>query len=224
MPEQRYFYDKMKSKQKSKKAQAHIEMIISFALFIGILLFFFFIIKPLPKNSEVPIETIEKNVLNQLTSEVGTLSVITSSENDCYSLDQVKDDYGTSFIEIHDVQNPKKYTIYFHSSFTQSTISCISKPENFQLGVYTKQNLITESGIITFKQEYESNYQNLKQELGITNDFSFSFSPLGEDKIPALSTIKYPPTGVDVIVREFPVQVINNQGQIQNMIFNLRAW
>ena len=187
-------------------------------------MFFFFIINPFPKTSEVPIETIQKSVLNQLTSEIGTLSVIVNDLGDCYSLDQVKDDYGTQFVEIQDPINLKKYTIYFHSMFTQSIISCTPNPPNFKLGVYTKQNMITESDILTLKERYEDNYPSLKQSLGITNDFSFSFRPLGEPNIQTLSTTKTPPTGVEVIVKEFPTQVINNQGQIQNLIFSLRAW
>lgn len=211
---------------KNKKAASHVEIIVAFVLFIGVILTFFFLIKPFSYTEEKPVENIKQAVLNSMTEEIGILSAIVEDpNNDCYNLNDVIDDYGNYFIEVQN--DPKKYTLYFHQMFGRGRISCELQPNrNHNLGIYKKQNFLTKPRITTLKQSYETNYLKLKQTLGIRNDFSIEFKDFNNQQITELTptNLKKPPTGVNVIAKEFPVQVIDKNANINNYVLNLRIW
>jgi len=210
--------------QKNQKAQAHIEIVIAFTLFIGIVLTFFILVKPFAYTQAKPQENIQSIILNSITERIGILSVTTKIDANCYSINDVLGDYGNNFVEIK--ENSRKYEIYFHSMFVQREISCAGNPEDFSLGIYTTQNLLTKPRIITLKDQYETNYPQLKQTLGIKRDFVFEFKDLDRNMISELTPLnqKIPPTGVNVIANEFPVQVIDSEGGVEEYILNLRIW
>ena len=214
---------------KNKKAQAHVEIIISFILFIGVILIFFTLVKPLPKSTEIPINQIQESIINQISLEIGKISAITDNTK-CYSLNTVIDDYGTNFIEIPDTLEPRRYFIYFHPIFTQSSISCSERsanPEDFTLGTYTTEKIIFNPLTETLKADYNTNYQQLKTTLNINSNYNFAiiFKNLQGNTIQELTPDnKQPPTGINVIAKDIPVRVIDNQGEINEYILNLRVW
>ena len=65
---------------------------------------------------------------------------------------------------------------------------------------------------------------SLKNSLGISGEFAFSFKNIISGEIAVLSVSKQIPVGVNVEAKEFPVRVINDQGVIQELIFNLMVW
>ena len=71
---------------------------------------------------------------------------------------------------------------------------------------------------------YNTDYEALKNSLGITSDFVFSFTSLVGIENPALTVLKQPPVGVNIEAKEFPVRVIDNDANIQELILNIRAW
>ena len=77
--------------------------------------------------------------------------------------------------------------------------------------------------IIDLKNAYTV-YDNLKKSLGITNDFLFKTKDLVGTEIEELSVNRNIPQGINVESREIPIRVINNSGQIQELILNIRVW
>jgi len=208
----------------NKKGQGHIEMILSFVIFVGFLIFIFMFLNPFSSKTEpVPVERVQKIVVNVMSLEIGRLSAITDSTSDCYSLDAVN--YGDDFVEIQNVNNPKKYDIYFNEIFGPGVISCSTVPNlNYTLGMYSKENMIIHENVEDLKTDYESGYSSLKSSLGLRNDFSFSFRVIGGNVVEELSVDKNPSAGVNVYAKEFPVKVIDSKGEIRGLIMNLRVW
>jgi len=209
----------------NKKAQGHIEIMISFVLFVGFLLFFFLYMNPFSNAKEkVPIDKIQELIINNMSLKIGILSAIVDTDNDCYSLEDVGE-YGSKFVEIQDLDSPRKFTLYYHEMFGTGTISCVSRPErNFKLGVYKEEDMIVYEQIQNLKENYESNYNLLKSLLGTRDDFSFSFKEIDGEEVEELSVSKQTPSGTERQAVEFPVRVINSTGYIQELILNLRGW
>ncbi len=213
----------MKRQYTQRKAQIHVEMVISFTLFVGILFVFFLLLNPF--SQEEKFVTLTKNiVLEELKGKVGKLSAIVNTENDCYSLSEVNDDYGDNFVEISDSQNSRRYFIYYSPMFVQRTISCEEETgRDFELGVYTEEDFIIENKIFTLKNKYENDYEGLRDSLGV-DDFSFLFRDFQGNVREDYSVERNPYAGVGVVAEEFPVQVIDSQGKIKNYVMNIRIW
>jgi len=209
------------------KAQAHIEVILAFVLFISAITIFFLLFKPLSPSILIPIQDTQDKITNTLSDNVGKLSAIVKTNTDCYSLTNVNPDYGNNFIEIKDPANTKRYTIYYHPTLTQSTISCGIPIDStvYKLGLYSTENFFIKNKITTLKHDYETDYTTLKSTLNLKTDFSFSFKDLYQNTIPELTpTPKTPPVGINIISNDLPVRVIDSNGFIQELILNIRAW
>lgn len=206
------------------KAQMHVEIIISFIIFVGFLIFIFVFINPLDTTpgKQISTEEVKQALIRNMSEEMGILSVIVKTTEDCYFLTDVNE-YGSNFIEIKEA--PRKYTIYFSDVFGEGIISCTSKPDrNFTLGVYYKDEIIFEDYVKGLKNSYEKNYELTKKDLGVSSDFSFSFKDFSGDILPALSVSRESPTGVERDAQEFPVRIIDSSGNIQNLVINVRIW
>ena len=182
------FTQKVKRLKMEKKSQAHVEMILSFTIFVGVLL----------------------------------ISVIIDSDDDCYNRPSK---LGEKFIEIQDSANLRKYTLYFSDYFGIGGVSCSSRiKRNYTLGVYSKESLIMYEKIADLKSRYESDYNLLKQNLGILNDFSWSFKDLNGNEISLLSVSKEIPSGINVQTKEISMIIMDKSGRFYEFIFNLKIW
>ena len=216
----------MEMKKTNKKAQSHVEIILSFVIFIGFLLFVFMFMNPFAKTKPVYImDNIQIAVINEISDEVGKLSIILNETGDCYDFNET--DYDGNYHEVQDPDNIRKYDIYFNDMFSTNAptkkVGC--EQANYTLGTYSKENMIVWQKIIDLKDNYNSDYDNLKLSLGITNDFSFSLKDFAGTEIPELTpALKKIPLGIDVEAREIPIRVINSNGNILELILNIKAW
>jgi len=218
----------MENKKIGIRAQSHVEIILSMVLFVGFLIFIFVFMNPFLKTKQEPvIVDIQEEVINEISSEVGVLSVIVNSSDDCYSLDSVSDEYGNKFIEVHDLENPRRYIIYYGDFFDVQKvgdISCLSKESrNFSLGLYTKESIIVEEKIKNLKERYETDYSDLKQSLEV-RDFLFNFRDMDEIEIIEWSVDKKIPENTDVVSKDILVRVMDDKAKIYEMILNIRVW
>lgn len=240
-------FDRLSSKAQSfsrlsSKAQSHLEIILSFVLFVGFIIFIFIIINPLAKTEDKTdaLENIQKIVIREISSDIGKLSIILEKDNGiCYSFDETNYNNGDINIKYFET-NPanRKYELYFSDIFT-SYYSSIKYPENpvqgcalctscdsknYTLGVYSKEKIIFYNDIKALKQSYDSDYVLLKKELGINNGFLFNFRYIDSEIISNLSVSKQIPSGVDVESKEILINVINSSADFEEMILNIKVW
>ncbi|MBS3075820.1 hypothetical protein J4429_05175 [Candidatus Pacearchaeota archaeon] len=219
------FTQKVKRLKMEKKSQAHVEMILSFTIFVGVLLIVFIFLNPFSKTQEkksYKLELVFKSFLNETVLNAGKISVIIDSDDDCYNRPSK---LGEKFIEIQDSANLRKYTLYFSDYFGIGGVSCSSRiKRNYTLGVYSKESLIIYEKIADLKSRYESDYNLLKQNLGILNDFSWSFKDLNGNEISLLSVSKEIPSGINVQTKEISMIIMDKSGRFYEFIFNLKIW
>jgi hypothetical protein len=209
-------------KKKNKKAQGHVEIILSFLIFIGALIFLFIFINPFAKTEEVSvIDGLQRKIIEEISLEIGKLGVITSCELCCYNF--TLEDYVGNYQEKQEAS--RKYSIYFGEIFNNiSNRNPLCDPSNYTLGTYSKEKMIVENKTLELVIQYNTDYESLKNNLGITNEFAFNFKNLVGEEILLLTVSKQPPVGVNVEAREFPIRMIDNNTNIQELILNIRAW
>ena len=92
----------------NNRAQGHVEIILSFVIFIGFLLFIFIFMNPFAKTKETShiMDNIQKSIINEISGDVGKLSVVVNEGKNCYYF---SNDYGINYAE--DSEANKKYMI-----------------------------------------------------------------------------------------------------------------
>jgi hypothetical protein len=207
-----------------KKGQGHIEVMLSFTIFAGFLLFIFMFLNPFGKGkSDQTIIKIQESIINEISEDVGKLNVFVNNTNDCYDESKILI-YGGKFKENQDFNNPRKYTFYFNDIFGSGAIpSCSAQPgRNYSIGVYSKEKIIIYEKIQTLKTNYTSNYENLKTSLGILNEFMFELKKT--DGSIEISVNKDIPAGIEVESNNIPIRVINSDGIISEYVLNIKVW
>jgi hypothetical protein len=213
---------------KSKHAQGHVEMILSTIFFLGFLMFILIYMNPFTViKKDISIDPIRNAILNEIQSDIGILSVIVNSPDDCYDLSEINLIYGDNFTEgeVFD----RKFTIYYGSFFDpnivgEGSITCLSRPNrDFTFGGYIEDEIIVYEKVQNFKKSYESNYESLKNSLNI-GDFEFKFKDFDNKEIAELSVKGSIPENVNVFSRENPVRVMDKNAEIHEYIFEIKVW
>jgi len=200
---------------------------------------------PFSKSSNVSFtKTVEVSIINNITKEVGKLSVIITDcpfcpggetcdiansiiqlcEPICYDLPR-GNNYGSNAIDSE--INNRKINVYFNLATSPNTDYLTPRCNSalYTLGVYSKEDFIVEDLIINLKNYYQDDYEGLRSELGIFNDFKFSFREIGGTEVDSLTpSPKLIPKGIDVESKDTPVRVIDNNGEIKEYIINIRLW
>jgi hypothetical protein len=213
---------------KQKNAQGHVEMIISFVMFVGAVMFIFMYINPISKNQETfsISDKIQGVLIENISTSMGKVYVIANESNGCYNISEFILSYGNNFREVQDSQNPRVYVIYFSPLFDHNAPHNLNDcPEtNYTLTAYSNERVIFYEYIQDLKLNYDNDYNNLKKQLGITNDFLFSVYDLKGTKIEEISVDKNIPSGINVESYELPIRVINRSADINPYILKINAW
>lgn len=211
----------------NKKSQGHVEMMISTVFFLGFLFFILVFMNPFSAvKQDISLEPSRNAILREIQSDIGVLSVIVNTTADCYNLTDINLIHGDNFTEAMKVD--RKYTIYYGNFFDPSVVgynSCYFSgvQMNYTLGGYIEEKIIVYEKIQDLKSRYESNYEGIKDLLGI-NDFEFQFKDLSNLEVSELSVHGKVLESVDVFSIENPVRIINKTGDIQEYIFKIRVW
>ncbi len=211
---------------KSKKAQAHIEIILSFLIFIGALIAIFIFINPLAKTPRVESNTdyVQDRLIANISSEFSKLSVIINKTGICYDFDEAE--YGTNYREVQ--ITARKFDIYFSPLFELPSVApnrvggC--EADDYELGIYSDKDIIFRKNIENLVESYNENYPETKRSLGVFDDFVFSFKNLDGSDIEGLSVTTKIPGRINVNSREFPVRVIDEDAKIQELLLSVKSW
>jgi hypothetical protein len=224
--------------KKTKKAQMHVEIILSFTLFIGAILMIFIFINPLSRTQQQTLNTniIQQNIIKEISESVGVVSVITTeidpntglpNTRNCYNLpSEYSILYGNSYLEVPDPAHPRKYTLYFSDELNNhhpnNQIDC--PIDTFLFGAHTEEKIVIYNKISEIINNYDADYFQLKETLNINHDFKFQFKETGTGDILEPRKHKSIPQGINVIAKEIPIITIKDTGVVQEVILNIQAW
>ncbi len=211
----------------NKSAQSHVEMMLSFLLFISAIVFIFFYINPFAKTADNTNELnqVQKIIIENASAKVGRLSIVINSGG-CYNFAPA--DYSNNnYIEIS--EPPKKYTIYFSEIFPSTHAPKKDEncdPSRYRLGIFLNDTIMSYDRLksIASACKNDAGYKDTLRNLGIIMDFSFSCKDENGNVIDEISFTRRIPSSVQVDSKEFPIRLIKDDGSIINVIFNLKVW
>lgn len=237
---------------KNKKAMSHVEMIISFIIFIGFISFLLVVFNPLkiasPSSSylDVTENRILKNVSTNLTIiSMKINSSIYGSIGNCFSINKTEDtgeiitENNKSEIINSKISEDKIlieksgdfYRLYFSEEFENTnsgglTGCYVLQEDEYLLGVSRFYEVISNISLSNLFKDYDENYLQLKETLGLKNDFYISVKESSKNSAAILSPKeeKYKPTGVNVLARDIPISILFKDGSIKAAIMNLQVW
>jgi len=223
-------------KIKHKKAQGHIEMMISFSVFIVFLMLLFIIFNPLkrPVNPAV-VESVYLKLNEELGTELQKAfisdNVVCASNTDIPSLEffsgldlcssgGIKKSEGSGCF-IYCSESGK---INLDSSGTEQVLK-----ENI---TYVNSKIMwSESDIDSFENAYCDDYDELKNKLGIlTNDFAikiyYSDYPKFKDIEKSASCLSPPPipSNLEVYSRIYPIEWFDLDAKVTQGILQIYVW
>ncbi len=234
----------------SKSSQGHVEMIVSFAIFLGFVVTLFLILNPTKSKQisytllDITEEAVLENwVINYTTA---SLAVRDSTTGDCVSVLNLLSGFntnilaknmagivkqsstGANLVVEHNPSNPSDdyYTLYisnvFNSGASPACPSGTYSAIDYSFGARNYHKAISLQKIIDFQEAYNNSYADLKAELNLNNDFMFFVYDSSGSTL--YSGEMFVPRYTEVVAREFPLIVIDSNANLHNMKLNLRAW
>ena len=231
-----------------KKAQGHIELILSFVIFAGFIFFMLIFINPVRylNTDYSSLDDVQEIITENSSMIYKSISLILSSnfEGSCFSVDDL--DAGESIlvkdmsenvrdakiesnkIYIEATNNERYYKLYFSSAFnnyTGSLIGCTSlAKQNYTFGALNIQSSVLFERLIDLNNAYVGDYDGLKKGLKINKDFDFYV--LDEYRVglinDSLTAHKVFPR--EMFVREVPLSVVDMDAETKNVVLGIRVW
>ena len=241
----------MANKINSKKGVSHLEIILSFIIFLGFLIFLLAIFRPtsFSKDTDSDLNILEESIQSQISTP---LAFITLNLNDdveiqeCFFINYELDIINNVIVKNKDgnivnaetdeenkriyidSSNEKFFYLYFSEKLEEKEFikdSCIEiDSSNYHLGLYRNYNLTSYEKLEDLREEYNNDYENLKNQLGVPTTKEFAFvvrETLGNDIIVARKRTEGP---VNIISRDVTIQILYNNGTFGYGILNIQTW
>ena len=238
---------------KGKKGAAHIEMIMTFVLFISLLIFVFAFINPakriepskalleivsyeIGKNSSINITTISIKLnytpaascfkINLLELGIDGIAVNNKITIRNSSDDSVKSSKTNSDLDIE--TSGDFYKIFASEDFNAVPYSlsvCEAiKKDNITIGQITTRKAMSYERMLRFSSGYSENYKTLKQSINFPAGNDFGFVLRDSSKNVLLQALEDKPESAIVISKEEPIDVVYENSTSIVAVLNIQAW
>jgi len=235
----------MKRGIKTKQGFSHIEVVLSFVIFLGFLIFLFAIFNPFKINSksDVYIDITERAIMDNISAKVDFFTMkLKEDASGCfyftYGLNLsnivVKDNsYSRTDASSILIDNKKQikidgagnfFYIYSSDEFEESVVSGSCEEltgDEYNIGLFRSYEMVSFSKLNSLAENYNSDYLNLKKGMGLTKDFSFNVRE-SSGNITLTTNKKTPKT--EVFARDKPIQLVYQNGSFKYAILNIKTW
>lgn len=238
---------------RNKKGISHVEMILSFVIFIGFLIFIFAIFRPYSfGKKETYLESSVRSVLDYTNTKVLVLSINASGINDpCfyfnygldYGLDKViVKDRNNNFVQATaDIGNRKVYInggnnfyyVFSNPNFTEdrfNTNEC-GVSNSIIIGLIRTYEMSSFIKLKELENRYFNEYDNLKKELEIPSSSDFAFSVRDNLGNYLINRTGNPKGRVRINAKDIPIQILyetndhgKKAGNISYAKLNIMLW
>ncbi len=237
-------------KKINTKGISHIEVVISFVIFIGFVLFLLLFLKPV-RNKEVSyavLDSVQRGIEAQANTEYSYVSLkINEVHAEDFYLDflgvgiaspeiiirnetgdRISGKLEANSLYVKGGENEKFYIIYYSPEFKIPDYSpadpVLLEDTEYSIGLLRKNNVLFYSKIYNLNESYYNDYENLKTSFRIpaSNDFGFIISTASGESI--FTSIKKQPPRISIIARDIPSQILNETGDIRYVVVNMQAW
>jgi len=233
-----------------KKGLAHIEVIVSFLIFIGFVIFLFATLNPIRKTSvdNSIFDNVQYKIENDLglDTELHFVSIIlkdTLTKN-CFNIPRIDDlencnmglivknakgeieganiESSQILIDIKPYSDNRFHTIYCSEDISGNA-GCSGATVDYELGVIQKQRFISYNKLENFINNLETDYDTKKETLGIPKGSDFALRLRDGQNILRESTTNAPST-TKVLSRSYPIRVLDSQATIKTYIIDILIW
>ncbi len=233
-----------------KRGMAHIEMAISFGMFVLFTFWLIVFLNPVKNQSisNVLIDTVERGIIRNASIDVAEVPVNTAPViSTCLKIKNPFNTTNTSNMFVRDVSDKllkfsfpepgnisiEESGIFYRLYYGDATFnppllsgSCTAlSPKQMN---YTSARVSTPLFIARveyIKWLYESDYDALKDEFSFphSSDFNINITNL-LTRQNLFEMRKTKPQRVEVVAREIPIQIIQRDGSMIRAIMNLQVW
>lgn len=231
-----------------RKAQMHVEMVLSFVIFLGFLLFLLYYLNPIGKEEIgfASLDRVQDKILSNISVDYreATLIVNTIPDKDCITLDEnvfltenlvafnfdgnqvgAEEQGGSNKINIDSVISNGTYKVLSSKVFIEidSSPPC-NDFSDYDWGLVGRYSAVFTDYLAEFNSSYMADYFKLKESLGLERDFDFVvYNEIrGIIYNESLSTRNI--RGNNILSRDIPLIMIDENGFKTKIIFNLRVW
>ncbi len=234
-------------KKGNKKGVSHVEMIVSFSIFLLFVLFLFTYLNPVkpPSVSKVLLDIVEQG-LDDYKAKILEIPVGVELAGGCFQIECpfancsndhvfVKDENGNncgfsynSGTKNLSISGAGNFFYLYYSDKTVShlgPISCTFTPQSPAFSIPRLQTLYLYSELERLNSTYYSNYEELQNNFRFPKASDFSVSIYGEygSLIFAMSVTK--PKGVTVKARDMPITILKDDNkEIIKGRMNIQVW
>lgn len=235
----------------NKRGISHIEVILSFVIFVGFLTFALFFFNPLDSSRVLDsslfyaFDEISNNVSIMLESYsialndtqnlplVVSLPLPTDIDNakvrvETYGGENLTSEYdhtNGNVIFHRDNVNNDFVIIRFSQDFENGEVGDpqILSPENYTISSSDTKTIFSEKSVLALNNTYYTNYDSLREDFNLPRriDFGFSLIFSGDDKI--IVEIEIPPN-IEVVANQERVEIIRSTGEIVFADFIVKIW
>lgn len=226
----------------NKKGQGHIEMILSYTLFLGFVITMLVFFRPAVKSRGVSLSVVEDTITKNLTTNMYFFSAKVSGPN-CFCFANPYPEHNENLIvenatggrvkgwrsgsSICIEKNPSDFFyVYMSDEFKQESGTCGAtltplNPET-DVGLLRDITVISNASLWAFKSRFSQNYTELQKSLDLPYDFKFSvFDSFGNEE---LTLDKKIPLGRPVYSRDQAVEIIYEDKTTKQAIIKFYAW
>ena len=196
-----------------KRGQAHVEVIISFVIFITVITFLLIYIQP-QKSTVLEtslIEDVQKSFVDAAQTNV-TIALINKSGTPCKPDLDLFDGNAISV-----GLKTGYYYIYVSPNINNVLLACNSS-DIFFVGNVQQEKILSEVLLHTLKDQYSNNYTLLKSALNIPPSIDFAVTAKDYE------LTKNIPSEMSVIAKIYRMQVIDYNGSIETKDFTFKIW
>ena len=231
-----------------KRGISAIEMIVSFILFLGFLVFIFAFMNPLSMPaSRSLLTTLETSFNENATIEIETIPFAINEENviGCF---QIEKEFGNNFfitdkdrknvnfkIEGNKITIENKGKFYYINkgisvpgAYTCLNPQTLQKGEKklgnaYSLSVPRTETMYYSKYLAEINKSYYNNYSGLRQDLKFPESSDFAIVVFDESKNKMFEMTK-PLPRTNILSKEFPVEILSENGVIIKGYMRLLVW
>lgn len=234
---------------KGKKGFTHLEIILSFVIFVGFLIFALAIFNPfnmLSSGGKVYLDMAERGLKEQISAEVVFQSIKLSPDviftKGCFCFPYELNKVIARNVNYNIVKAEKSgdnlcidgsndfYYLLSSSEFEENgfSVDCdIFHKGDYSLGLYRSYSFVSYELLKILNQSAIENYNTLKEKIKLPSnkEFSFSVRSTNISLKNIFGPIKMPPKGIRVNARDVPLQLVYSNGTIRyDTIMNVQVW
>jgi len=232
----------------NKKAQGHVELILSFVIFIGFILAMLFFLIPYKNNNSIQgdLDNAQKILIDNITINYLETSLIlepgVSLSGDYFVVDNyfsinknivVLDEDGNKKnaeveggnIKIQGAGDKRYYKLLFSDLFANIVLTGTSQtlqPAEYEFGILSNSSTVFYDYLLVLNESYYFDYESLKESLNLKNDFGFVVYDSSNQVV--FSALRENRAKAGVASRNIPISVINQNAERLNFLINIRTW